>query len=150
MKMYVWFIVGAILSWGCYVPILHHGQQLLKNGALRGFLCVGVAYFFTAVLIPLGLLAAKVEPWEWNMKGASYATVAGVLGAAGALFIILAIKAGGSPLVIAPLVFAGAQIVNTLLTIGWQPPKASPPPLFYLGLVLAASGAFLVLRFKPT
>ena len=150
MKMYVWFIVGAILSWGCYVPILHHGQQLLKNGALRGFLCVGVAYFFTAVLIPLGLLAAKVEPWEWNMKGASYATVAGVLGAAGALFIILAIKAGGSPLVIAPLVFAGAPIVNTLLTIGWQPPKSAPPALFYVGLALAASGAFLVLRFKPT
>lgn len=150
MKMYVWFIVGAILSWGCYVPMLHYGQQLLKNGALRGFLCVGIAYFFTAVLIPAGLLAAKVEPWEWNMKGASFATAAGVLGALGALFIILAIKAGGSPIVIAPLVFAGAPIVNTLLSMGWHPPKTAPPPLFYVGLALAASGAFLVLRFKPS
>ena len=150
MKMYVWFIVGAVLSWGCYVPILHHGQQLLKNGALRGFLCVGVAYFLTAVLIPLALFAAKVEPWEWNMKGASFSTVAGVLGAAGALFIILAIKAGGSPLVIAPLVFAGAPIVNTLVSMGWHRPKSAPEPIFYFGLLLAAAGAFIVLRFKPT
>lgn len=150
MRMYVWFIVGAILSWGCYVPILHHGQMLLKNGALRGFLCVGIAYFFTAVVVPLGLLAAKVEPWEWNSEGVTYATVAGVLGAAGALCIIMAIKVGGSPLVIAPLVFAGAPVVNTLLTMSWHRPKTPPEPLFYLGLLLAASGAFMVLRFKPS
>lgn len=149
MKMYVLFIVGAILSWGCYVPILHHGQMLLKNGALRGFLCVGVAYFITAVLVPLGLLAAKVEPWEWNTKGVAFATVAGALGALGALCIIMAIKGGGSPLVIAPLVFAGAPIVNTLLSMGWHRPKNPPEMWFYLGLLLAASGAFLVLRFKP-
>ncbi|MEL7060201.1 MAG: hypothetical protein AAGN46_09285 [Acidobacteriota bacterium] len=148
--MYTLFIVGAILTWGCYVPTLHHGQMLLKNGALRGFLCVGVAYFLTAVLVPLALLAAKVEPWEWNARGVTFSTVAGVLGALGALCIILAIKGGGSPLVIAPLVFAGAPIVNTLVTMGWKPPKAAPEPLFYLGLMLAATGAFLVLRFKPT
>ncbi len=149
MKMYTLFIVGAILSWGCYVPVLHHGQMLLKNGALRGFLCVGVAYFLTAVVLPLGLLAAKVEPWEWNREGILYATVAGVLGALGALCIILAIKGGGSPLVIAPLVFAGAPIINTLVSMGWHRPKSSPEPLFYIGLLLAAAGAFLVLRFKP-
>lgn len=149
MKMYFWFILGAIISWGCYVPILHHGQVLLKNGALRGFLCVGVAYFLTAVLLPLALLAAKVEPWEWNTRGVTFSTIAGVLGAAGALFIILAIKAGGTPWVVAPLVFAGAPIVNTLVSMGWHRPKTPPEPLFFMGLLLAASGAFLVLRFKP-
>ncbi len=148
--MYLWFIIGAIVTWGCYVPMLHNGQTLLKNGALRGFLCVGIAYFLVAVLIPLGLLAAKMEPWEWNVKGISYSTSAGVLGALGALCIILAIKAGGTPLVAAPLVFAGAPIVNALVSMGWHRPKSAPEPWFYVGLLLAATGAFLVLRFKPS
>lgn len=150
MKLYPLFILGAVLAWGCYVPMLHQGQTLLKNGALRGFLCVGIAYFFTAVLVPLGLLGAKMEPWEWNTGGVTYATLAGVAGAAGALCIILAIKAGGTPLVVAPLVFAGAPIVNTLVSMGWHRPKTAPEPLFYVGLALAALGAFLVLRYKPT
>lgn len=150
MNLYVWFIVGAILSWGAYVPTLHHGQTLLK-GPLRGFLCVGVAYFLTAVVVPLILLKGfQMEPWEWNTEGVTFATVAGVLGAVGALCIILAIKAGGSPLVIAPLVFAGAPVINTLLTMSWKPPQTSAGPLFYMGLVLAATGAFMVLRFKPS
>ncbi|MEM9553099.1 MAG: hypothetical protein AAGC60_02495 [Acidobacteriota bacterium] len=149
MRMYIWFILGAILFWGAYVPTLHHGQMLLNQGALRGFLCVGVAYFLTAVLVPLGLLGAGAEPWEWNTKGVAFATVAGVLGAAGALCIILAIKAGGSPIIIAPLVFAGAPIINTLISMGWKPPKEMPSPLFFTGLALAALGAYLALRFKP-
>lgn len=150
MKLYPLFILGAVLAWGCYVPMLHQGQTLLKNGALRGFLCVGVAYFVTAVLVPLGLLGAKLEPWEWNQSGITWSTLAGVMGAAGALCIILAIKAGGTPFVVAPLVFAGAPIVNTLVSMSWHRPKSPPEPLFYIGLALAAAGAFLVLRFKPT
>ncbi len=149
MKLYTFFILGAVLSWGAYVPMLHQGQTLLKGGALRGFLCVGIAYFVTAVLVPLGLLGAKMEPWEWNTPGVAYSTFAGVLGAAGALCIILAIKSGGIPLVVAPLVFAGAPIVNTLVSMSWHRPKSAPEPLFYVGLALAALGAFLVLRFKP-
>ena len=150
MKLYPLFILGAVLAWGAYVPMLHQGQTLLKGGALRGFLCVGLAYFVTAVLVPLGLLGAKMEPWEWNTPGVAYSTIAGVMGAAGALCIILAIKAGGTPLVVAPLVFAGAPIVNTLISMGWHRPKSAPEPLFYAGLALAALGAFLVLRYKPT
>jgi uncharacterized membrane protein len=150
MKPSLLFILGAIIAWGCYVPTLHQGQMLLKNGALRGFLCVGVAYFLTAVLVPLGLLAAKMEPWEWNRPGIAVATFAGVLGAAGALCIILAIKSGGTPWVVAPLVFAGAPVVNTLVSMAWHKPKTAPEPWFYVGLALAAAGAFLVLRFKPS
>ena len=143
------FVGGAILFWGSYVPMMHHGQVLLKGGALRAFLCVGLAYFLTAVLIPLGLLGAKVEPWEFTTSGATFAFIAGVLGAAGALCIIMAIKTGGTPLYVAPLVFAGAPIVNVLISITWHKPKTAPEIWFYLGLLLAAVGAGLVLRFKP-
>lgn len=144
------FVIGAALSWGCYVPTLHEGQTLLNRGALRAFLCVGVAYFLTAVVVPLILLAAKMEPFEFNVKGVSYATFAGVLGAAGALCIILAVKSGGPPLYVAPLVFAGAPVINTLVSISWHRPTHAPSPVFYLGILLAASGAFLVLWSKPT
>ena len=67
MKSYVWlvFVLGAVLSWGAYVPVLHEGQKTLggtpKEGALRAFLCVGLAYFVTAVLVPLGLFWLKPD-----------------------------------------------------------------------------------------
>ena len=149
MKLWLLFVLGAVLFWGSYVPMMHHGQVLLKGGALRAFLCVGLAYFLTAVLIPLGLLGAKVEPWEFTRSGATFAFVAGVLGAGGALCIIMALKSGGTPLFVAPLVFAGAPIVNVLISISWHKPKSAPEIWFYLGLLLAAIGAGLVLRFKP-
>ena len=150
MRLWLVFVVGAFLSWGAYVPMLHAGQTALKGGALRGFLCVGLAYFLTAVLIPLALLWKGVEPWQWNERGIVFATVAGVLGAAGALCVILALKAGGSPLVVAPLVFAGAPVINALVSLAWHRPQSSPQPLFYLGIGLAAAGAYLVLRFRPS
>jgi hypothetical protein len=49
-----------------------------------------------------------------------------------------------------PLVFGGAPIVNVLVTMALHPPKSSIHPLLYVGFLLAASGAFLVLRFRPT
>ncbi|GBD37252.1 hypothetical protein HRbin36_02382 [bacterium HR36] len=165
MKM-LWlaFVLGAILSWGTYVPTLHEGQKALGEGkpaagAVRAFLCVGLAYFLTAVLVPLALLhfdlaggekLTFVSHGEWNWRGLGFATLAGAAGAAGALCIIFSIKSGGSPLFIAPLVFAGAPIVNTLVSLTWHPPAAGlrPSPLFYIGLVLAALGAGLVLYAK--
>lgn len=150
MKLWILFVVGAALSWGAYVPTLHHGQTLLKGGALRAFLCVGVAYFVTAVLVPLVLLTgAKMEPMEFNQAGVTWATFAGVLGAAGALCIILSLKTGGSPIYVAPLVFAGAPVVNAFVSMAWHKPKAAPEPWFWLGLAMAAVGVGLVLRFKP-
>lgn len=150
MKLWMLFVLGALLAWGCYVPMIHAGQVALKGGALRAFLCVGLAYFLTAVLIPLALLAMKQEPWEFNRHGVSLSLVAGILGAAGALCVILALKTGGTPLVVAPLVFAGAPVVNALVSTAWHRPKSAPEVWFYVGLVLAAAGAFLVLRFRPT
>ena len=150
MKMWLIFVLGAVISWGSYVPLMHHGQTLLKGGALRAFLCVGMAYFLTAVVVPLVLLGGfKLEPFEFTPDGVRFATLAGIAGAAGALCVILALKSGGTPLYVAPLVFAGAPIVNVLISISWHKPKTAPEIWFYLGLLLAAIGAAMVLRFKP-
>src|SRR5205823_283823 len=73
----------------------------------------------------------------------------GVAGAAGALCIILSIKSGGRPLFIAPLVFAGAPIVNAIVSLLWHPPReGSPDWKFFTGIVLAAVGAGMVLYSK--
>ena len=152
MKFELWivFVLGAVLSWGAYVPMLHEGQVLLDKGSIRAFLCVGIAYFLTAVLLPLGMLAAGMEPMEFNARGAGFSTLAGVLGAAGALCIILALKYGGTPTIVPPLVFAGAPIISAFVSMGWHRPKSSPEVWFYVGLLMAALGVALVLRFKPT
>jgi len=144
------FVLGAVLSWGAYVPFIHEGQVQLGRGPLRAFLCVGGAYFLTAVVVPLLLLAGGFEPIQFTSRGVLYATIAGVLGAAGALCVILALRSGGSPIVVAPLVFAGAPIVNALVSIAWHRPKSAPEIWFYVGMVMAAVGAALVLRYKPT
>ncbi len=151
MKLWPIFVLGAAVSWGLYVPVLHQGQaELGKNSALRAFLCVGIAYFLTAVLLPGGLLAAKVEPAAFTAKGVGFSIAAGVAGAAGALCVIFALKSGGRPLYVAPLIFAGAPIINTLVTMAWHRPASAPHPVFYAGIALAAVGSGLVLWFRPT
>ena len=46
------FVLGAVLSWGIYGPMLHKGQLQLGN-PLRALLCVGAAYFLVGVLVPV-------------------------------------------------------------------------------------------------
>jgi uncharacterized membrane protein len=148
---WLYFVVGAVLSWGVYVPVLHEGQGMMR-GALRAFLCVGVAYFLTAVVIPIGLMyfdLAGARQGEFNNRGITFATLGGVAGAAGALCIILSIKYGGSPMYVAPLVFAGATIVSTIVSLAWKT-KHMPGPLFFVGILLAAVGAGLVLYSKSS
>ena len=156
------FIAGAALTWGIYVPSIHvaAGPKLPGlNSNLRAFLFVGVAYFLVAVLIPLGLIFANVDPTagpnaNWNAKGVTWGVFAGALGAAGALCVIFAVTASkGSigPLYVAPLVFAGAPIVNTIATLLYfHPVKTLPDWRFFLGLAMAAAGAVMVMLFKPT
>ena len=145
---WVLFAVGAALFWGVYGPSLHKGQVMLGN-PLRALLCVGVAYFLVGVLVPLFMLRAQGSLNGFGAGGTTWATVAGALGAIGAVCIILAFKQGGLPAYVMPLVFAGAPVVNVLVSMVTHPPKQSPSPLLWVGFGLAASGAWLVLRFKP-
>ena len=146
--LWIVFALGAALAWGLYGPALHQGQVQLGS-PMRALLCVGVAYFLIAVLVPLISLSYQGQLSGFSMKGSVAATLAGVLGAAGAVCIILAFRSGGLPTYVMPLVFAGAPLVNVLFSMWLHPPKVSPNPLLYLGFVLAATGAGLVLYFKP-
>jgi hypothetical protein len=142
------FVVGAVLSWGLYGPWLHKGQVALGS-PLRAFLCVGAAYFLVGVLVPAASLASQGELRGFTAPGVTASTIAGVLGAIGALCVIYSFRAGGAPLWVMPLVFAGAPIVNVLYTLWEHPPKSAPSPMLYVGFVLAAAGGYMVLHYKP-
>ena len=146
----VWlsFVAGAVLSWGAYGALLHQGQTQLGN-PLKALLCVGVAYFLIGVLIPVVALGAQGGLSNFNTTGLITATVAGALGAIGAGCIIWSFRTGGLPVYVMPLVFGGAPIVNVLVAMALHPPKQSINPMIYVGFLLAASGAFLVLRYRP-
>jgi hypothetical protein len=146
--VWILFALGAALAWGVYGPALHSGQIALGS-PMRALLCVGVAYFLIGVLVPLGSLSFQGGMQDFTMKGSVAATVAGALGALGAICIIFAFRFGGLPTYVMPLVFAGAPLVNVLFSMWMHPPRTPPNPLLYLGFLLAAAGAGMVLYFKP-
>ena len=141
--------LGAAVSWGMYGPALHTGQVKLGS-PFRALLCVGLAYMLVGVLVPVVALATQGELGKgWNAGGFTQATLAGGLGALGAVFIIYAFRAGGLPAYVMPLVFGGAPIVNVLVSMVIHPPKAGINPLMYAGFVLVSIGAGMVLYFRP-
>ncbi|HXW07949.1 MAG TPA: hypothetical protein VD833_22145 [Vicinamibacterales bacterium] len=143
------FVAGAVLSWGVYGAMLHQGQVKLGN-PMRALLCVGVAYFLIGVLVPVAVLASQGQGLRgFNGAGTTFATIAGALGALGAVCIIFSFRTGGTPTYVMPLVFGGAPLVNVLYTMYLHPPRVPPNPLLYVGFVLAAAGAGMVLYFKP-
>jgi phosphoglycerol transferase MdoB-like AlkP superfamily enzyme len=146
--VWILFALGAALSWGLYGPALHKGQVALGS-PMRALLCVGIAYFLIGVLVPVVSLSYQGELRGFTTEGSIAATVAGALGALGAVCIIFAFRSGGLPTYVMPLVFAGAPVVNVLFSMWLHPPKTTPNPLLYAGFVLAAVGAGMVLYFKP-
>ena len=127
-----------------------HGGQVKLGSPFRARLCVGIAYMLVGVLVPVAALGMQGELGKgWNTGGFTQATLAGGLGALGAVFIIYAFRAGGLPMFVMPLVFGGAPLVNVLFTMYLHPPKVTPNPMLWVGFALVAIGASLVLYFKP-
>ncbi len=169
------YVILAGLAWGTYVPIIFYGGTELTTkpgtigGRLASILCVGVAYFVLAVLVPLVLMSMREDAKpEWKMNGLVFSGLAGVAGAIGAICVIFASKAavdsakleGINPatyrIYIAPLIFALAPMVNTLLSLIWHPKAGDPWHFGFevpgwklpLGILLVAAGTFLVLFSK--
>jgi hypothetical protein len=148
------FALMTVASWGLYGIFLHSGQVAMqdKNALFKSFLFVGLAYFLTAVLAPLAVLVSRKANWNFPPAGMGLSLLAGVVGAVGAFCVLLAFGAGGKPGVVMSIVFAGAPIVNALVAIYENPPEGGMASIkwpFYLGIVMAATGACLVTFFKP-
>ena len=147
---WVAFALGAVLAWGMYGPALHKGQVLLGS-PLRALLCVGFAYFLLGVLVPVASLATSPGGiGSFPFAGTLWATIGGALGAIGAICIIWAFKSGGLPTYVMPIVFGGAPLVNVIVSAVMHPPKTAPNPLLYVGFLVTALGAGMVLYFKPS
>jgi hypothetical protein len=169
------YVILAGLSWGTYVPIIFYGGTELTTkpgtigGRLASILCVGVAYFVMAVVIPVVMMSLRddAKP-EWKTNGLVFSSLAGVMGALGAICVIFASKAavdaakleGVNPatyrIYIAPLIFCLAPMINTVMSLIWHPKPGDPwhfgfeSPSWHLpaGIVLIAAGVFLVLYSK--
>ncbi|MGE9269627.1 MAG: hypothetical protein ACQKBU_02390 [Verrucomicrobiales bacterium] len=161
---WLYFALVTVSCWGLYGIFLHQGQVGMADkelGRYKAFLFVGISYFLIAVLAPLAILLIRGADWNLPIKGMGLSLFAGILGAIGAFFVLVAMgsgaNAGINPGIVAVLVmstiFAGAPIVNALVGILMHPPKdglsAIPIP-FYLGILMAATGGFMATKFKPT
>lgn len=150
MLQFLGMIAAVALTavcWGVYGPVLHFGREAMHS-SLRPFVCVGLAYFLIAVLIPLVLLS-RGERGGWTTKGVIWSLLAGAAGACGALGVILALGFGGKPIYVMPLVFGGAPVVNTLLSAFMNRAFDQLKAPFLAGLILVILGAVTVLVFKP-
>ncbi len=154
------FIAVTALSWGTYGVAVHTGQLALGTSEMDvetkkivqsvfAFICVGAAYFLVAVVIPMLRLKTKGEQGSWTVRGTVTSLIAGCVGALGALGIVIAFAAGGSPLYVMPLVFGGAPVVNTFVSMVFAKAYKDVRPLFLLGLALVITGAVLVLVYAP-
>lgn len=154
---YTWllFALMTVACWGVYGVFLHTGQVAMGdpiNGRYKAFLFVGIAYFLTAVLAPLAVLLANGASWAYPARGMWWSLIAGIVGALGAFGVLLAFGAKGTPAAVMSIIFAGAPIVNAIYSLVQHPPAGgwgSIRPQFYLGILLAAMGGYLVTKFKP-
>jgi hypothetical protein len=162
MKQNLPVMIAAIAvtaaSWGVYGPVLHWGQTAMGGGRFRPFMCVGFAYFALAVVVPVLLLTLQgwesEEKYRWTVSGTFWSLAAGGAGAVGALGIIFAFANSGGPssraaIFVMPLVFGCAPVVNTLFMVTMYNLWGKINPFFAAGLILTASGAFIVLLNAP-
>jgi peptidoglycan/LPS O-acetylase OafA/YrhL len=144
-------------TWGIYGPILHWGQSEMGSGRLRTFICVGIAYFLVAIVMPILLMIffkwEAEEKYFFTPMGVVWSLLGGALGAIGALGIIMASTyspyKANTPLIVMPLVFGLAPVVNTLFQMTVNKTWDQINPFFAAGLILAAVGASTVLIFAP-
>ena len=148
MPTWLIFALGTVCCWGAYGTAIHKSNSLLGEG-LKTALLVGVAYFFLAVLIPGLIMWKNGADWSFPAKGMMFGLMAGSLGAVGAICVIYSMKSGGSPLYVMPIIFGCAPLVNVLVSSIAHPPQNPINPIFWLGVLVLASGAGMVLYFQP-
>lgn len=157
--------LATALCWGTYGPLLQWGHGLMGTGRLRPFICVGIAYFFIAIVGPIlvmmltgmehegGLFSGWTNKSGGGVSGIFWSLMGGSVGALGALGVILALNYGGQPGYVMPVVFGCAPIVNTAFTMyfsgAYKNIQGAQGSMYFAGLILVAVGAVVVLMFAP-
>jgi hypothetical protein len=166
------YAVMTMLFWGVYGVIIHIGRGHMPDVALKPpgpeavhagiktFIWVGLAYLVVAVVGASLVLKARGSNFSMSTAGSIWSFAAGSAGALGALTLVLALGAAAAtmksaaPSAVMPIVFGGAPIVNAITAMIVHPPegglKAALPLPFLAGIVLAATGGFLVAKYAPS
>ena len=156
---FIYWALLTVVCWGTYGVCMHIGSSNMgdpKWGRIMAFLWVGIAYFITAVLAPLIILyfnkEGSIAPWTYPSAGWKWSLIAGTLGAIGALGVLLAFGKMPSPAyvpVIMSIIFAGAPIVNAIVSTTKEGNWAHVKLPFLLGICFAALGGVLVTKYAP-
>lgn len=166
------YAVMTMLFWGVYGVILHYGRSQMPDVALKppgpeaahaglkAFLWVGLAYLVVAVVGAFVVLKARGSNFSMTTAGSIWSFIAGSAGALGALTLVLALGAAAvtmkaaAPSAVMPIVFGGAPIINAITAMIVHPPeggiKAALPLPFVVGILLAATGGFMVAKYAPS
>ena len=154
-NVWLWYALLTVATWGLYGVFLHKsgvGMADPANGRYKAFLMVGIAYFITAVLAPLGLMMLNKATWSFPTPGIAWGLTAGIVGAVGAIGVLLAFGAKGSPSVVMSIIFAGAPVVNAIIATWMNPPPDGIGSIrwqFVGGILMAAVGGCLVMLYRP-
>ena len=70
-----------LCSWGAYGPVLHKGQAAMHHSRLRPLICVGLAYFVIAVIVPYFFLGEMGEDSTYRSLGTLWSLLGGTFGA---------------------------------------------------------------------
>lgn len=155
-------ILATAVFWGVYGPFLQWGHGAMESGRMRPFICVGIAYVVVAVVGPILVISVFGMEKEqglfsgWTMSGIWWSFIAGVVGALGALGMLLAFNFGGKPHYVPPLIFGLAPVVNTAFTLAMNAQLREQlsqnlvrSSFFGAGLLMVAVGAVTVLVAAP-
>ncbi len=152
MPSWTGYVALTVLCWGTYGVLLHHGSMAMGDpvhGRTKAFLFIGLAYFLVAVLAPLASLTVQGASWEMPAAGIGWSLLAGMVGAVGAFGVVLAFGAKASPSLVMSLVFAGAPIINGIVSITQAGQWGQVRWPFVVGILMAAAGGGLVTVYRP-
>ena len=163
----LYYALGTVVCWGLYSVLLHKGSMLMQGAAtgdmtgarMKAFLMVGIAYFVVGIVGPVANMKARgiaMTPDSFPMGGLTWSLLAGLAGAVGAYFLLMALSSGKGPveskilvLLVPAIVFAGAPIVNAIVALTKDGLWGYTPWQFYAGILLASAGVAMVMKFRP-
>ncbi len=158
----LYYALGTVVCWGLYSVLLHKGSVLMANGPvdagarMKAFLMVGIAYFVVGIMGPMVLMKVRGVALEFPSGGVLWSLLAGLAGAVGAFFLLMGLSSGTTRqeslslvLLVPAIVFAGAPIVNAIVSITKDGVWNRTPWQFYAGMLLASAGVALVMQYRP-
>ncbi len=117
----------------------------MGGSRLRPFCCVGIAYFFIAVALPVMMLMAAPDNVSLNgvrlTGGMMWSIFAGDAGAFGALGNHFGFQLRWQAILVMPLVFGFAPVINTLTSMAVGGSMSQITTMFVGSMLLGIAGA---------